>query len=138
MEASSLKWFVATETRRSILLLVAWASAICFLLAQALYQRAYLTIPDSAALVTVCFLGGMVSIDFGKALLGYLGAMIFGLGALFLTALLPTFTTSLAPEASVLVLQLWVSIIFRAIFPFQFIAYLVASIIGSGFGEKYL
>jgi len=138
MEAQSLRWFVATETRRSATLIILWSNAMSFVLAQAVYQRTFLSAVDIVVLGAICFLAGMISLDLGRALLSYLGAMSIALVLLFILAMLPFATGSYAPEASTVMFQLWLSIIFTSVFPFNFIMLLVVSVLGSGFGEKYL
>ena len=142
-EASSLalrvfKWFSATETRTFVSLVLVWAVSIAAVLAQALFQRSALTIIDLAALFIICVLAGAISLDVGSALIGYIFAMGLGILIFFVSALIPTTTSNLTTSGAVVILQLWISIIFKTVFPFPFIAFLVASMIGGGLGEKYL
>ena len=115
-----------------------WGLTIASILTQALFQRSALTIYDQAALLAVCLVGGAILIDIGKAILGYLAAMAIGLVLLFVIVTLPISLGMIPPPGDVIVTALWVSIIFKAVFPFPFIAFLVGSIIGAGLGETYL
>ncbi len=138
MQLSRLSWLLATETRRAVIVIVLWSVSIASVFAQALYQRSALTIFDQAAAFAICLVAGALITDIGKAILAYLGAMAIGLLLLFSIVTLPVTFGMIPPPGDVIVTALWVSIIFKAIFPFTFIAFLIASIIGAGLGETYL
>ena len=127
-----------TERRRNALIVVSWGMTIAAVFLQALYQRSYLTGLDIALAAAVCILAGAIMIEIENALLGYFGAMMIGTAILYSLATLPAFLGALPTPADELLHVLWISIIFKAIFPFPFLVLLLASLVGSAIGDRYL
>lgn len=138
MRASQLNWVLATENRRAVLVVVLWGVSIASVYAQALLRRSTLTVFDHAAVFAICLAGGAIMIDFGRALLGYMAASTIGMVLLFTLVTLPMSLGTIPYPGDITVTTLWISIIFKAVFPFPFVVYLVASFIGAGIGESYL
>jgi hypothetical protein len=129
--------FVATERRRSALLVPFWGLAITAIYAQAIYQRAYLTLLDYVFVAVICAVGGAITMDIGRALLSFLGAMALGTIILYGLVSYPASASTLPSPADILFSYLWINAIFTYIFPIPFAVFLVASIVGAGLGEKY-
>ena len=96
-----------------------------------------MTLFDYALVLVICFVAGAVIMDVGRALLGYVAAM--AIGTILLTVILSyPATSNLIPyPGNILIPSLWITTIFTAVFPFPFIGYLVASVVGATTGEKY-
>jgi hypothetical protein len=137
MEARILRWPLATERRRTILTTITWGISIAAVYAQAVFQRTTATAVDYGIIFIICLLGGAVSIELGKAVGSYLVAIIIGMTILFFLAATPTLNGTIPSPGDQFLLSLWIGIIFRLIFPIQFIAFLVASIVGAIIGEHY-
>ena len=118
--------------------MVLWGVSIASVYAQALLRRSTLTVFDHTAVFAICLAGGAIMIDFGRALLGYLAASTIGMVLLFTLVTLPMSLGTIPYPGDITVTTLWISIIFKAVFPFPIIIYLVASFIGAGIGESYL
>ncbi len=136
--AEKLNWFLATERRRTALIVPLWAVAIALAFAQALFQRAYLTIFDYGLVVAICLVCGALISDFAKALVSFVVAMATGMLILFALVILPTMSSVLPSPTGIIIQQLWVGSIFTSAFPFPFIAFLIATVIGSALAENYL
>ena len=126
------------ELLRTGFIVALWSLAIASIFAQALYQRSYLTLLDQTLVVLTCLVAGALITDLGRALLGYILAMGLGVALLYTLSTLPASLGAVPSPSNQTVDILWISIIFRSTFPFLFIVSLLASIIGSGLGEKYL
>lgn len=129
---------MATENRRRAILIPLWGLAITATYAQAIYQRAYLTIFDYLIVLSICALAGAITMDIGKALINFLGAIAIGVIILFVLVALPASSGGLPSPADVIFSSIWVTVIFTYVFPLPFIGFLMASIIGGGLGERYL
>jgi hypothetical protein len=136
-EAAILRWPLATERRRTVLTVAVWGISIATVYAQAVFQRTTATTVDYGIIFVICLLGGAVSIELGKAIGSYLVAIIIGMTILFFLAATPILDGTIPSPGNQFFLSLWIGIIFRLIFPFQFIAFLMASIIGAIIGEHY-
>jgi hypothetical protein len=137
MEAAMLRWPLATERRRTVLTTLMWGISIAAVYAQAVFQRTTATAVDYGIIFVICLIGGAVSIELGKAVGSYLVAILIGITLLFFLAATPTLDGTVPPPGDQFLLSLWIGIIFRLIFPIQFIAFLVASIVGAIIGEHY-
>ncbi len=138
MRLNWLNWFLASDNRMSAVLIPLWGLAITAVYAQAIYQRAYLTLFDYGLVVVICALAGAITIDLARALLNYLVAMVLGIIVLFVLVLFPASTGTLPSPGDIVFSSLWTTVIFTAVFPFPFIGNLLASIVGAALGEKYL
>lgn len=136
--AVRLGWLIATDNRRSAVIIPLWGLALTAVYAQAIYQRAYLTLFDYALAVAVCGLAGAITVDLGRALANYIGAMAIGVILLFILTVYPANSSVLPSPGDIIFQSLWISVVFTNIFPLPFIGYLVASVVGAGLGEKYL
>jgi len=133
-----LSWLVASEDRRIAIMILVWSLAIAAAYLQALVQRAYMTLFDYGLVLIICFVAGAIIMDVGRALLGYVAAMAVGTILLTVILIYPA-TSSLIPyPGNILIPSLWITTIFTAVFPFPFIGYLVATIVGATVGERYL
>jgi hypothetical protein len=138
MNYELIRPIIATERRRTVLLVLVWSAAISSILAQALFRGTYPTVIDYSLLAASCIIAGALMLDVQKALLGYLAAMIIGLLMLFFLATLPAIIGEVAPPGDSVVYMTWSAIIFRAVFPIPLVTLLVASILGSFLGERFL
>jgi len=50
---------------------------------------------------------------------------------------LPALNGAVPPPGDQVVLSLWISIVFKMIFPMQFLLFLVGTVLGSFIGERY-
>lgn len=130
-------WLLATENRRSAVIIPLWSLAITAIYAQALFQRAYLTPFDYGLVAAICFAAGAIIMDLGRALLNYVASMAIATFLLLTILSYPATTTYLPPPGGLLFSSLWVAVIFTAIFPLPLIAYLIAAVVGAAAGEKY-
>ncbi len=133
-----LSWLLATENRRSAVLITLWGLAITAAYAQALFQRAYMTLFDYGVIVVICVVAGAIIMDVGRALLSYIAAMALGITLLFVLVSVPASSSIIPPPGDIIFTYLWVTILFTAVFPFPFIGYLIATIVGATIGERYL
>ncbi len=135
--SKKLRWLVASEDRRLAITILLWSLAIAASYVQALVQRAYMTLFDYTLVLVICFVAGAVIMDVGRALLGYVAAMAFG--AILMTVILiyPATSNLIPYPGNILIPSLWITTIFTAVFPFPFIGYLVATVVGATTGEKY-
>ena len=130
-------WILATENRRSAVLIPLWGLAITAVYSQAIFQRAYMTSLDYGLVFLICFMAGTITGDLGRALLSYLASIALGTFVLLMLLTFPASATSLPAPGGLLFTSLWVTIVFLAVFPLPFVGYLVATIIGAAVGEKY-
>ena len=131
-------WLLATENRRSAILTPLWGLAITMAYAQALFQRAYMTMFDYAIVLALCLVAGIIIMDVGRAILSYIAA--FALGGILLLVLvsIPANSSSIPPPGNIVFPTLWITTLFTAVFPLPFIGYLVATVVGAVIGERYL
>jgi hypothetical protein len=122
------------ERRRKITVTLCWGAILASILASALFQRSVLSPLDTTFMFAVGVFATALIGDIEYGLLGYFAAFFLGLSIFFLAATLPI----LLGTQDFSLLDLWIAIIFRAVFPFPFIIALLGSIIGSAVGEKYL
>ena len=132
-----LSWLVASEDRRLAITILLWSLAIAASYVQALVQRAYMTLFDYALVLVICFVAGTIIMDVGKALLGYVAAMAIGTIILTVIVIYPATSNLIPYPGNILIPSLWITTIFTAVFPFPFIGYLVATVVGATTGEKY-
>ena len=135
--ATKIGWILATENRRSAVLIPLWSLAITAAYSQAIFQRAYMTFLDYGLVFLICLMAGAITEDLGRALLSYLAAMALGTFLLLILLSYPASANTLPAPGGLLFTSLWVLIVFTAVFPLPFIGYLVATIIGAAIGEKY-
>ncbi len=132
-----LDFLVATEGRRDALFVLMWGQAIGWILSIAFYQRTRLALTDYAILFAVCVAAGAILNDFTKALIGYVFAIVIGVGTAFTLSVFPVTQGGIAAPGDVLMEQLWVIVLFQNLIPIPAVTLFVASIIGAGLGEKY-
>ena len=132
-----LSWLVASEDRRLAIIILLWSLTIAASYVQALVQRAYMTLFDYALVLVICFVAGAVIMDVGKALLGYVAAMAIGTILMTVILIYPATSNLIPYPGNILIPSLWITTIFTAVFPFPFIGYLVATVVGATTGEKY-
>jgi hypothetical protein len=137
MEKIFASWPFRTERRRDILVVLLWGISIATVSAQAVFQRATLTIADQAILFVICVAGGAISQDFTKAFFSYIAAMIIGMALLFVFTLLPILTGAVSGLGAEDLVVLWISILIQQIFPIPILAFFMASMIGVGLAEHY-
>ena len=80
---------------------------------------------------------GAICIDFGKAVLSYFFAMTIGMSLLLILAILPALTGVIPPPGDSLLITLWVSVIFKLVFPIPLFVLFLSSIAGAAIGEHY-
>ncbi len=132
------KLLVANERRRAFVITVAWGLAVAWIYTSAILTRSELTTTDIAIAAGVCLLSGIALGDLASALLGYIAAQAIGIATTFFLYTLAFSLWSLPAADSVALSSISLVVMFKAVFPFQFLGYLVVSLIGSGIGEKYL
>jgi len=135
--SKKLSWLVASENRRTAVIVLLWSLAIATSYVQALVQRAYMTLFDYGLVLIICFVAGAIIMDVGRALLGYVAAIAVGTILLTVVLIYPATSNLIPYPGDILIPSLWVTVIFTAIFPFPFIGYLVATIVGAAVGERY-
>ena len=135
--SKKLSWLVASEDRRLAIIILLWSLAIAASYVQALVQRAYMTLFDYALVLVICFVAGAIIMDVGKALLGYVAAMAIGTILMTVILIYPATSNLIPYPGNILIPSLWITTIFTAVFPFPFIGYLVATVVGAATGEKY-
>jgi len=133
-----LSWFLATENRRSAILTSLWAVAIAMAYAQALFQRAYMTMLDYAIVLAICLVAGIIIMDVGRAILSYIAAFALGGTLLLILVSIPANSSAIPSPGNIVFPVLWITILFTAVFPLPFISYLVATVVGAAIGERYL
>jgi hypothetical protein len=136
--ALRLSWFLATENRRSAMLTPLWALAITMAYAQALFQRAYMTLFDYAIVLAICLVAGMIIMDVGRAILSYIAAIAIGGILLLILVSIPANSSAIPSPGNIVFPTLWITVLFTAVFPLPFISYLVATVVGAAIGERYL
>lgn len=136
--ALRLAWFLATENRRSAVLTPLWAVAITTAYAQALFQRAYMTLFDYAIVIAICLIAGVIIMDVGRAILSYIAAIAIGGTILLILVSIPANSSTIPSPGNIVFPTLWITILFTAVFPLPFITYLVATVVGAAIGERYL
>lgn len=137
MTGGYLNRLVATERRRTAIITLLLGVAIALIYVQALVQRAYLTWLDYAIVFSMCMLAGALIIDFARAALSYLVAMALAVALMLSLLTLPSTLGELSPEGSVAITNIWITVVFNSIFPFQILSFLLASFIGAFLGEQY-
>jgi hypothetical protein len=133
-----LSWLLATENRRSAILTPLWAVAITMAYAQALFQRAYMTIFDYAIVIAICIVAGIIIMDVGRAILSYIAAIAIGGILLLVLVSIPANASTIPSPGNIVFPTLWITILFTAFFPLPFTSYLVATVVGAAIGERYL
>ena len=136
--ALRLAWFLATENRRSAVLTPLWAFAITLAYAQALFQRAYMTLFDYAIVIAICLIAGVIIMDVGRAILSYIAAIAIGGTILLILVSIPANCSTIPSPGNIVFPTLWITVLFTAVFPLPFISYLVATVVGAAIGERYL
>ncbi len=136
--ALRLAWFLATENRRSAVLTPLWAFAITLAYAQALFQRAYMTLFDFAIVIAICLFAGVIIMDVGRAILSYIAAIAIGGTILLILVSIPANSSAIPSPGNIVFPTLWITVLFTAVFPLPFISYLVATVVGAAIGERYL
>ncbi len=136
--ALRLAWFLATENRRSAVLTPLWALAITTAYAQALFQRAYMTLFDYAIVIAICLIAGVIIMDVGRAILSYIAAIAIGGTILLILVSIPANSSAIPSPGNIVFPTLWITVLFTAVFPLPFISYLVATVVGAAIGERYL
>jgi len=136
--ALRLAWFLATENRRSAVLTPLWAFAITLAYAQALFQRAYMTLFDYAIVIAICLIAGVIIMDVGRAILSYIAAIAIGGTILLILVSIPANSSAIPSPGNIVFPTLWITVLFTAVFPLPFISYLVATVVGAAIGERYL
>ena len=135
--SKKLSWLVTSEDRRIAIMILLWSLGIAATYLQALVQRAYMTLFDYALVLVICFVAGAIIMDVGRALLGYIAAIAVGIILLTVILIYPATSNLIPYPGDILIPSLWITTIFTAVFPFPFIGYLVATVVGATTGEKY-
>lgn len=133
-----LSSLLSTENRRIVMLTPIWAVAIMAAYAQALFQRAYMTLLDYAIVVAICLVAGIIIMDVGRAILSYIGAVAIGGILLLVLVSIPANSSTIPSPGNIIFPALWITILFTAFFPLPFTGFLVAAIVGAMIGERYL
>jgi len=120
-----------------VILVLLWGISIASVFAQAVFQRTSLAVYDIAILFVICVAAGALTQDFTKAIFGYIGAMILGMTILFVLAIIPVLTGTVAPPGDQFLIVLWISILVQQTFPTTMLLLFAGSIIGAGLAEHY-
>lgn len=128
---------LATENRRTAVIISLWTLAMTSTFAQALFQRAGLSLLDYGLLAAICFVAGMIIVDLGRALLSYVGTMAVTTVLLITLLSYPATTANLPSPGNLLFSTLWLIVVFTAVFPIPLITCLVTTVIGASVGERY-
>lgn len=123
---------------RGVLIVVSWSASISAITGQALFRQALLGPLDLFLIVTLSAFGGALLSDLGRAILGSVASMATGFATVYFLAILPSFTGAVGATDAALLQQLWVGVMFRALFPFPVMGLIVASLIGGALGERFL
>lgn len=130
-------WFVRSERRQSAFIVLLWAVSLAAVYLQAIYQRASLTLADDVVAFAICIIAGALLVDLGRAVLGYFIAIPAGMILTLVFVALPALDGAIPPPGDQVVLSLWIEIVFKLIFPAQFLLFLVGAVLGSFIGERY-
>ena len=137
MIPARLQSLIYTERRRRIVVTLSWGLGLAAILANALFHRSVLQPLDVALMFALSFLAASVVGDIGYSFLGYFAAFALGVVIMSVAASFPMLIGS-AGTAGYLLADLWIAIIFRAVFPLPFLIALFGGVLGSAVGEKYL
>lgn len=132
------KLLVANERRRAIVITVAWGLSIAWIYTSAIITRSELATTDLVLVGGVCLLSGVALGDLASALLGYIAAIAIGTATTYFLYTLALSLWSLPAADNIALSSISLVVMFKAVFPFPFLGYMVASLIGSVIGEKYL
>lgn len=102
-----------------------------------IYQQATANLYSDLAVLAICFVAGMAIGEIGRGLIGFFVSTTIALFLIFLLTVLPALDGVVTPPGDQVMISLWLSIIVKMIFPAQFIAFLVASLVGAGVGERF-
>ncbi len=138
MAQSRLGWFARKEKRYDALIIVLWTVSFTSVFLRAIYTQASAGLLDDVIVIGICLVAGTALRDIGKIILGYFIAIPGGMLLVFFLTILPALNGTIPPPSDQLLISLWISILVKMIFPIQFLAFLVASVIGSLIGERYL
>ncbi len=83
-------------------------------------------------------MSGVALGDLASALLGYIAAIAIGTATTYFLYTLALSLWSLPAADNIALSSISLVVMFKAVFPFPFLGYMVASLIGSVIGEKYL
>ena len=137
MSTSRLEWLYRREKRYDVLIIALWAVSFAMIFEIGIYQQATATLYSDLAVLAVCFVAGMALGEIGRGLLGYFSSTGLALLLVFFLTVLPALDGTVAPPGDQVMIALWLSIIVKMIFPAQFIAFLVASLLGAAVGERF-
>ena len=102
-----------------------------------IYSQATVGLYGDLAVLGICFVAGMALGEIGRGLLGFFTSTGLALVIIFFLTVLPALDGAVPPPGDQVMISLWLSIIVKLIFPAQFMAFLVASLIGAAVGERY-
>jgi hypothetical protein len=125
-----------TEHIRDVMLVLLWGTFIAFFFAQALFQRARITIYDIGILFAICLAAGAIIQDYSKVIVGYIGAMLTGMTILFALTTIPVMTGAVAPPEDQFLMTFWISIIIQQM-PVSFFLGAIGSVMGAGLAEYF-
>jgi len=125
------------EKRYDALIILLWGVSFAMIFEMGIYQQATPTVYDDLAVMGICFAAGIAMADIGRGLMGYFFSTGIALVLIFFLTVLPALNGTVTPPGDQVMISLWLSIIAKMIFPIQFLAFLVASLLGSAFGERY-
>ena len=126
------------ETGRGVLVIVPWALLIASIAGQALFRQAVLGPMELLLLSAVSIFAGALFSDLGRAIIGFFISAVLGVATLYILAVMPSLVGVVTAADGDFLQQLWIGIILRALFPFPFIGFIVASIFGAALGERFL
>jgi hypothetical protein len=138
MQALSLKWFLSTERKRAAIVTLLWGAGMSFTFAQGLIQRTFLEWYDYAIAFALCVIAGAVIIDLTRALASYIAAMFLAIVLTLSLLITPALLGAIPSPGDIVITNLWIAIVFDALFPFPLFGFLLATFAGAALGERFL
>lgn len=132
-----LEWLYRREKRYDALIIALWAVSFAMIFEIGIYQQATASLYSDLAVLGICFVAGMALGEIGRGLVGFFISTGIALLIIFFLTVLPALNGAVTPPGDQVMIALWLSIIVKMIFPAQFIAFLVASLVGAGVGERF-
>ena len=123
--------------RRDMLIVVGWAVLIASITLQGLYERLNLTIWDMGLLFAVSVIAGMVLVDAGVIILGYIASLTISMVIMFICLILPAALGKLVHVLlGDLLYQEAIILIFRSMIPIPVVLCIMGGLVGGIMGES--
>ena len=117
---------------------VAWSLIMSSIMLQSLYERPLLTALDLTLLFLASFFAGLILVDAGIIVFGYMGSLVLSLLTMFVSLSLPALLGRVKYlELESLVYSEALSSIVRIVFPVVLVICLVGAFLGGIMGEHF-